>query len=314
MSRGEGGAVQDEGVLDPWVVEWLGANPLPLDDFSPEFLELARGSFDLPVTREIARVRDEVVGGVAVRIYEHTHRPTGLVVYFHGGGWCLGSVALMDSVARELAHATGAAVVSVEYRMAPEYPYPAALDDCELVARWATEHAASFEVPPEAVMVAGESAGGNLAAAVALRFREDRATPGLAGQILIYPVLDAHGSPHASRDEFTGLVVSEKASEFFWTSYAGGREIERDPFAVPLYATTLADLPPALVVLGGCDLLRDEGRAYARRLLDEGVEATELCYPGQPHGFVNFGFPAATDAFEAIGRWARDHLPVPLSS
>jgi acetyl esterase len=157
-------------------------------------------------------------------------------------------------------------------------------------------------------MVAGESAGGNLAAAVSLRLREDGAIPDPAGQILIYPVVDAHGSSHASRKEFSGLIVSEKASDFFWSSYAGGRDIEEDPFAAPLHATTLADLPPALVILGGCDVLRDEGRAYAQRLEEAGVDTTEVCYPGQPHGFVNFGFPAAKDAFEMVGRWTRSHL------
>jgi acetyl esterase len=300
--------VPDEGVLDPWVAEWLEENPLPLDDFSPEFLALARGSFEVPVTREISKVHDEVVSGIPVRIYEHAHEPTGLIVYLHGGGWCLGSVALMDAVARELAFASGAAVVSVEYRMAPENPYPAALDDSEVVTRWALANASGLGASERAVMVAGESAGGNLAAAVSLRLRDDDALPGLAGQILIYPVVDAHGSAHASRKEFSGLVVSEEASEFFWTSYAGGRDIERDPFAAPLHATTLTGLPPALVVLAGCDVLRDEGRAYAQRLEEAGVDTTEVCYPGQPHGFVNLGFPAATDAFEMIGRWARGHL------
>ena len=165
----------DEGVLDPWVAEWLEANPLPLDDFSHEFLALARGSFELPVTREISKVHDEVVSGIPVRIYEHAHQPTGLIVYFHGGGWRLGSVALMDAVARELAFATGAAVVSVEYRMAPEHPYPAALDDSEMVTRWALTNAASLAASERNIMVAGESAGGNLAAAITLRFRDDRA-------------------------------------------------------------------------------------------------------------------------------------------
>jgi acetyl esterase len=287
----------------------LEANPLPLDDFSPEFLALARGSFELPVVREIDRVHDELVLGVPVRIYEPAQEPTGLVVYFHGGGFCLGSVALMDGVARELAYATGAAVTSVEYRLAPENPYPAALDDCDAVTRWAIANAERFRVSPGAVMVAGESAGGNLAAAVALRLRDDRATDGLVGQILIYPLLDAHGSAHESREQFTGLIISEKADEWFWTSYAAGRDIGKDPLAAPLHAVTLAGLPPALVVLGGCDLLRDEGRDYARRLRADGVDATEKCYPGQPHGFVNFGFPAAADAYDLIGRWARNHLP-----
>jgi acetyl esterase len=124
----------------------------------------------------------------------------------------------------------------------------------------------------------------------------------------MYPVLDAHGSLHPSRAEFWGLVVSEKMSEWFWTSYAGGRDIERDPLAVPLHAATLAGLPAALVILGGCDPLRDEGQAYAQRLREAGVETEEARYPGQPHGFLNFAFPAAQDAFETIGRWTHNLL------
>ena len=294
-------------MLDPWVAEWLEANPIP-DDFSPEAVVLARGSFDLPVHRAIARVHDEIIAGVPVRIYEHDVEPTGLVVYLHGGGWCIGSVALMDNVARELAHATGAAVISVEYRLAPEHPYPAGLDDCEAVTRWALDNAASLGAPQGGVILAGESAGGNLATAVTLRLREARAPARPVGQVLVYPVLDAHGSAHVSRQEFAHLVVSDKMGEWFWTSYSGGRDLAHDPFAAPLHAGTLADLPPALVVLGGCDALRDEGRAYARRLREAGVDTEEVCYAGQPHGFVNFEFPAAKSAFETIGRWARGRL------
>jgi acetyl esterase len=301
--------VSDEGILDPWVAEWLEANPLPVDDFSPEHLALARGSFDLPVAREIAHVHDETIAGVPVRVYEHAQEPTGLITYFHGGGWCLGSVALMDGVARELAHSTGAVVVSVEYRLAPEHPYPAGLEDCEAVARWALTHPSRFNVPSGAVVVAGESAGGNLAAAVALRVRDAPATAGgLVGQILIYPTVDAHRSLHPSKEEFWGLVLSEKMSEWFWASYGGGRDIDRDPLAAPLHAPRLVGLPPALVILAGCDPLRDEGRAYAQRLREAGVAIEEACYPGQPHGFLNFAFPAARDAFEHIGRWSRSHL------
>ena len=122
-------------------------------------------------------------------------RPTGLVVYLHGGGFCIGSIGLMDNVARELAHCAGAAVVSVEYRLAPEHPFPAGLDDCEAVTRWALANTARFGVRRDHVAVAGESAGGNLATAVALRLRGD-ADPPLAGQVLIYPVTDsAVGDP-----------------------------------------------------------------------------------------------------------------------
>jgi acetyl esterase len=300
----------EEGVLDPWVAEWLDANPLPSDDFSPEFLTLARGSFNIPPTRELARVRNDVITDIPVRVYEHQQKPTGLVVYFHGGGHCVGSIDLMDNVARELAHASGAAVISVEYRLAPENPFPAGLEDCEAVTRWALANSQSFDVPEGAVMVAGESAGGNLATAVALRLRDTHANLRPLGQVLIYPVLDTKDSPHSSRTEFAGLVVSKEMGEWFWTSYSGGRDIDQDPYAAPLHATTLADLPPALVILGGCDLLRDEGRAYADRLREAGVETEDICYPGQPHGFINFGFPVAEDAYDTIGRWIRNHLPI----
>lgn len=298
----------DEGVLDPWVADWLEANPLPSDDFSPDFVALARGSFDLPVAREIHNVHDDVIEGISVRVYEHADPPTGVVVYFHGGGFCIGSVALMDSVARELAHATGAAVISVEYRLAPEDPYPAGLDDCEAVTRWALDNAPSLRAPEGRVLVAGESAGGNLSAAVSLRLRDAATARRPVGQILVYPVLDHEGSDHPSRRQFTGLIVSEKMGEWFWTSYSAGRDLTNDAYAAPLHAPSLDGLPPALVILGGCDLLRDEGRAYARRLQDAGVDTEEVCYPGQPHGFVNFGWPAAQGAFETIGRWARSRF------
>ena len=294
-----------EGDLDPLVAEWLEANPVLVDDLSPEFVALARGSFDVPITREIAKVHDDAISGIPVRVYEHAHEPTGLIVYFHGGGWCIGSVALMDNVARELAHATGASVISVEYRLAPEDPYPAGLNDCESVTRWALANAQNYGTQKGAVVLAGESAGGNLAAAVTLRLRESNDAQPL-GQILIYPVLDTHDSPHPSRKQFYGIVVSRKMSEWFWTSYRGGRDIDRDPFAVPVHASSLAGLPPALVILGGCDPLRDEGRAYAQRLRQAGVDTREVCYPDQPHGFVNMEFPKAKDAFNTIGQWTRN--------
>lgn len=298
----------DEGVLDPWVAEWLEENPLPAIAESPELLPLARGPQGGPPTREIASVTDETVDGVPVRVYVGDTAPTGLVVYFHGGGWCIGSIGVMDNVARELAHATGAAVVSVEYRLAPEHPYPAGLDDCEAVTRWALANTARFGVRPTQVVVAGESAGGNLAAAAALRLRGGTEVP-LAGQILLYPVLDGESSTHPSRQEFRGIVVSDVDRRFFWSSYTAGRpDADADPFIAPLRAPALAGLPPALVVLGGCDFLRDEGRAYATRLRAEGVDTTEICYPGQPHGFLNFAFPAATTAYEQIGAWTRSRL------
>ena len=153
------------------------------------------------------------------------------------------------------------------------------------------------------VAIAGESAGGNLAAAVALRLR-DRGGPVVAGQVLIYPVT-TRTQKFGSRDEFDGLVINHKASEIFDAAYGGGRDIDDDPYAAPLHAEHLRDLPPALVVLGGCDMLRDEGRAYAARMSEDGVDVEEICYAGQPHGFVNFDFPAAALAHEVMGAWLR---------
>ena len=158
-------------------------------------------------------------------------------------------------------------------------------------------------VPSGAVAVAGESAGGNLAAAVALRMR-DAGGPVLAGQVLVYPAV-AGAETSASRRQFDGLIISGAQMEYFWTAYSGGRAVDRDPYAAPLHAPDLGGLPPAHVVLGGCDVLRDEGRAYATRLRDAGVPLEVVVYRGQPHGFVNFGFPQARPAFDAIGAWLR---------
>ncbi len=299
----------DGEVLDPWVAEWIAANPeraTPFADLVPELLELARGDYGPQLTQEIDHVDDEKVGNVPVRIYRNDGEPTGIVVYFHGGGHVIGSIGIMDGVAREIAHASGAVVVSVGYRLAPEDPYPAAVDDCTAVTSWALAECGRFGVPTSAVAVAGESAGGNMAAAVALRLRDaGGSTP--VGQVLIYPAV-AGSKVLPSREAFSGLVISLEAAEAYWAAYSGGRDLDDDPYAAPLFAPSLAGLPPALVILGGCDMLRDEGHAYAERLAADGVDVEEVCFPGQPHGFVNFGFPAAAPAFERTGEWLRRTL------
>jgi acetyl esterase len=298
-----------EGVLDPWVADWFKTNPMPGradGELTQEMRELGRGPVPpTPSTRQVHRITEEVVSGIPVRVYEHEGLPTGLIVYFHGGGFSIGSIGMMDNIARELAYGTGAAVVSVGYRLAPEDPYPAGLDDCERVTRAVLADPARFRVQPSQVAVAGESAGGNLAAAVALRLRDDGDMP-LAAQILMYPVLDCGSADYPSRTTFDGLVLSSAALVEMWATYAGKRDIDRDPYAAPLQSDNLAGLPPALIVLAGCDPLRDEGRLYASRLRDAGVDVDDVCYPGQPHGFINLMFPAATDAFDRIGTWLRD--------
>lgn len=301
--------MDNEGQLDPWVAKWIEENPFfaqPMEDLSPEVLELARGPFGAPPKRDLHSVKDDTIDGVPVRIYRGADRSVGVLVYFHGGGFVMGSIGLMDNVARELAHSSGATVVSVGYRLAPEHPYPAGLDDCESVTRWAATNTDALGSSNPKVVVAGESAGGNLSAAVSLRLR-DLGGVQLAGQVLIYPAV-AGRIEFPSDDEFDGLIISKRVGEKFWAAYTGGRDLASDPYVAPLAAPSLEDLPPALVILGGCDMLRDEGRAYARRLSDEGVDVNEICYPGQPHGFINFEFPAATDAFAQIGVHVRKWL------
>jgi acetyl esterase len=298
-----------EGVLDPWVSGWLEQNPRflnPAADLSPSRLAAARSSASGPVSREIARVADQVIEGIPVRSYQHATPSPGVLIYLHGGAFVLGSVAFMDNFARELAYASGATVISVEYRLAPEHPYPAGVDDCERVTRWIVEHAADLGAPPGAAIIAGESAGGNLATAVCLRLR-DAGRPGPIGQLLVYPGLSG-GETFPSKVAFDGLIIGRASSAASWAAYSAGRDLSSDPYAVPLSAHTLAGLPPALVLLGGCDPLRDEGRAYSRRLQSDGVEVEEVCFAGQPHGFMNFGFPASGAAFQRCGRWARDRF------
>jgi acetyl esterase len=300
------GEAADEGVLDPWVKDFFEANPernTVLDTLDPEILALARGDFSLPSDVEIANIDDTEVEGIPVRIYRDEEPPTGVVVYFHGGGFVLGSIGIMDNVARALCHRSGAVVISVGYRLAPEDPYPAGLDDCETVTRWAVANASTFGVPASKVAIAGESAGGNLSAALSLRLR-DAGDVTVAGQVLIYPGV-AGSQRFASRDEFAGLVLNEKSMVMYWDAYTAGRDLDDDPYAAPLHAEHLRDLPPAIVILGGSDLQRDEGRAYAARLREDDVDVEEVCYAGQPHGFVNFDFPAAALAHDVIGGWLR---------
>jgi len=296
-------APDDEGVLDPWVEQWQRDNPQPdwmKEGFPPDIRELARNYEGPPPTRHLDDVRDDAVGDVAIRIYRNNGPQTGVVVYFHGGAFIVGGVKMMDNVAREIAHATGAVVISVEYRLAPENPFPAGLDDCEAVTRWVQEHVGDFGTSTDAIVLAGESAGANLATAVTLRLR-DAGLSNVAGQVLIYPCTDGPGVHYPSREQFG-------TAEWVWDEYRGGQNIADNPYAVPMRAASLAGLPPTLVVLAGCDSLRDEGRAYAARLRADGVDVEETCFAGQPHGFVNHDFPAAASVHELVGTWVRTKL------
>ncbi|MGW1775956.1 alpha/beta hydrolase [Streptomyces sp. NPDC002104] len=246
---------------------------------------------------EVASVRDADADGVPVRIYDPAPGGAGrpLLVFFHGGGWVMCGLDTHDALCRALAVASGAVVVSADYRLAPEHPWPAAPDDALTVLLWARARAAVLGCDPARTVVAGDSSGGNLAAVTALR------APGLvAGQLLVYPALDA-SMDHPSVAEFAeGYFHTAAHMAWYWDQYGGDPD---HPHVSPLRAPDLAGLPRTLLVLADCDVLRDEGLAYGRRLGGAGVDCGIHLVPGVFHGFLGLPLPAAAAAIGAAGAW-----------
>ncbi|WP_405788542.1 alpha/beta hydrolase [Streptomyces sp. NBC_00029] len=249
----------------------------------------------------MASVSDTVAGGVPVRIYDPAPAPAPgpegrpLVVFLHGGGWVMCGLDTHDATCRSLAVAAGAVVVSVDYRLAPEHPWPAAPDDALTVLLWARNRARALGCAPGRVVLAGDSSGGNLAAVTALR------APGLvAGQLLFYPPLDALMESASVERYAEGYFHTAAHMAWYWDQYGGDPE---HPYVSPLRAPDLAGRPPALIVLADCDVLRDEGLAYARRLAAAGVDCTVQIHPGVFHGFLGLPLPAGAAALRAAGAW-----------
>lgn len=221
---------------------------------------------------------------VALRAYVPAGTPRGVVAYFHGGGWVMGSVAEFDTVARILAVRTGCVVVLVDYRLAPEHPYPAAVVDAWTALLWIDahlEHIAGSRVP---LIVAGDSAGGNLAAVLAQRAERDGG-PAIALQVLIYPVTDSDTETDSYTDPENQLLLSREAMLWYFGHYAPDAADRGNLDIAPLRATELGGLPPAVVLTAEHDPLRDEGEAYAIKLADAGVPVTHRRFVGQMHGF-----------------------------
>lgn len=246
-------------------------------------------------------------GDVALRVLVPLERPAGVIVYYHGGGWVVGSIDETDTVARKLAERTSCSVVLVDYRLAPEHRYPVAVDDSWAALQWVGEHLESIAAPGAPLFVAGDSAGGNLAAVMALRAR-DRGGPPIASQILIYPVTDADFERPSYTDPENQLLLTREAMVWFWDHYAPdhARRLEAD--ASPLRAADLTGLPPAVVLTAEYDVLRDEGEAYAERLREAGVPVDFQRYEGQTHGFFTLlvlhgserGFQQVVKAVRAV--------------
>ena len=278
-----------------------------------EFADVV-GPAEPPEAPALEAVRDLEVpgpnGGVPVRLYRPAAAgPPPVLVYYHGGGWVVGSVEARDGVCRRLAADVGALVVSVEYRLAPEHPFPEPLEDAHAAARWAVDNAAAIGGDPDRVGVVGDSAGGNLAAAVALLAR-DAGGPDLAYQSLIYPVVDSAMDTDSYDEYAEGYFLGREKMAWYWDRYAPGPIDRANPYAAPLRAPDLADLPPATVLTAEFDPLRDEGRAYADRLEAAGVETEHLRFDDAMHGVLAFygRLDRADDLVDAVAAGARSAL------
>jgi acetyl esterase len=255
-------------------------------------------------------------GALPLRLYwPASERPLPALLYFFGGGWVLGTIDTADGVCRSLARSSGALVIVVGYRLAPEHPFPAAIDDCYAAARWVAGHAAEIGADPACLAVGGDSAGGNLAAGVALLARDGG--PALAGQLLVYPNTDQLADDQSMRDCDDPFLFNRHSVGWYRQHYLASPADAGNPLASPLRAPSLAGLPPALVITAEYDPLRDQGEAYARRLANEGVRVELSRYPGMAHGFftmageVDASRAALAQAASCLRSWLG--LPSPAS-
>lgn len=262
----------------------------PTPDMSPaearaKALALARLLQGEPVPMEVEERAPEAAAGHAIplRLYRPSGTTGGWLLWIHGGGFTTGGLDTHDTLCRRLAHLSRQTVISVDYRLAPEHRYPAALDDCETILDWLFDEATGLGLDVGRGAIGGSSAGGNLAAALALRHR-DKAGPRLRRQILVYPCVDATMAADSFARHAAGYQLTSAMMAQYLDYYCGPAD-RRDPFLSPLFALSLADLPPAEVILAELDPLVDEGAAYARRLREAGVATRTTLFDGVMHGF-----------------------------
>lgn len=267
-----------------------------------------------PDAPEMASVKAMTVpgpaGAIPVRIYKplKLRKADGMspcLVFFHGGGWVIGDLDSHDVVCRTLARDGETIVISVDYRLAPEHKFPAAADDAIAATNWISANAMQLEIDASRISVGGDSAGGNLAAVVAIHAREHG--PKIAGQLLIYPATDFRRTHPSHREPETSILLTHSVIKWFGDHYLNVAEDAEDWRASPARAASLAGLPPAYVLTAGADPLRDEGDEYATRLKDDGVAVAHTTYPGQFHGFITMGklLPKANGALKDIGDWLK---------
>jgi acetyl esterase len=262
----------------------------------------------------VASVTERTIAGPGGDLRLRVYRPAGqgpfpLLAFFHGSGFVLCSLDTHDGLCRNLCAGAGCVVVSVDYRLAPEHKFPAGLMDCVFATRWIAEHASELDGDALCLAVGGDSAGGNLAAAAAMRIRDEGGGPGLCGQLLIYPVTDHYTPGSKSYEENAeGYGLTRETMRWFWDHYLSHPDEAENPYAAPLRAGDFSDLPPALVVTAQYDPLRDEGEDYGERLHAAGTQCAVSRWNGMNHGFF-FWVGLVDKAGEAMAEscaWLRD--------
>jgi acetyl esterase len=260
----------------------------PLEQSTPQAARAVRKARQRPPTESIHHVRAIDAGGVSARLYRPNDRDDlGLLVYLHGGGWVIGDLDSHDNVCRALANGSGHAVLSVDYGLAPERPFPGGLEDSVTALRWAHANAAALGCRADRIAIGGDSAGGNLAAVVA-----NMAPVPLVFQLLVYPATDLGCSYPSYVENSTGYFLTTAGVKWFVGHYLSGRAgTTNDPRVSPQFAddAALAASPPALVITAEFDPLRDEGDAYAARLASLGVPTSHVRFSGMVHGFFSLG-------------------------
>ena len=257
----------------------------PFEELSPTDARALYNAGQVPSTEAVHEIRDVQAGTILCRLYRPSADTNlGLLVFFHGGGWVIGDLNSHDGVCRSLANKSGHAVLSVDYRLAPEHIFPAAFDDCVAAVKWASENAQALGIDNSRMAVGGDSAGGNLAAAVALA----EIVP-LKFQMLIYPAVDMSMESPSINENANAPILTKSVMAWFVDHYMGSEGDRGSIAASPMRASDeqLKRMPPAIVITAQFDPLRDEGEAYGKRLVENGVSATITRYNGAFHGFFN---------------------------
>ena len=263
-----------------------------------------------PAMADVTDMRVRVGGGwVPVRILTPSADPRGVIAYYHGGGWVLGGISAFEPLGRHIAARTGCAVVLVGYRLAPEYRFPTAVEDSWAALQWIAGHVTEIAGGRVPLLVAGDSAGGNLAAVVAQRALT-AGGPEIGLQVLVYPVTDCDLNTTSYLDPANQLLLSRKLMIWYWDHYAPSHEARAHPDASPLRAADLAGLPPAAILTAEHDPLRDEGELYATLLMRAGVPVRHRRFAGQMHGFFTMTglLPGARDGLDFVAAAVEEHL------